>query len=64
LSTRGTVFSFTNKENEAKENFMLRWACLARNGGNLKSDMSIRLNAYMSPAGAEALVSLSCYGGL
>jgi len=26
-----------DKENEAKENFTLRWACLARNGGNINS---------------------------
>jgi len=27
-----------DKENEAKESLALRWACLARNGGNLNSD--------------------------
>jgi hypothetical protein len=37
----------------------LRWACLTRDDGHFKSERSRRLNAYTSPAGAEALVSLS-----
>jgi len=30
-------FLCSDKENEAKESFALRWACLARQGGNLNS---------------------------
>jgi hypothetical protein len=40
----------------------LRWACLARQDGNFNSDRMIGHNAYVSPAGLEALVSLSCCG--
>jgi len=57
-------FLCSDKENEAKESFALRWACLARHGGNLNSDRAVRLNVYTSPAGAEALESLSFCGGL
>jgi hypothetical protein len=51
-------------ESEAKESFALRWACLARQGGNLNSGKTVRLNVYISPAGDEALESLSFCGGL
>jgi len=34
-------FLCSDKENEAKENFALRWACLARQGGTINSDKSI-----------------------
>jgi hypothetical protein len=33
-------FLCSDKENEAKESLTLRWACLARNGGNLNSGCS------------------------
>ena len=33
-------FLCSDKENEAKESFALRWACLARQGGNLNPDVS------------------------
>ena len=42
----------------------LRWACLVRQDGNLNSKKAIRLNAYTSPTGLEALVSLSSCGEL
>ena len=48
-----------DKENEAKESLALRWACLVRQGGNLNSVKTVRLNVYTSPAGPEALESLS-----
>ena len=57
-------FLCSDKENEAKESFALRWACLARQGGNLNSVKTVRLNVYTSLAGTEALESLSCCGGL
>ena len=53
-----------DKENEAKESFALRLACLARQGGGLNPDYSYRSRAYASLAGAEALESLSDCGGL
>jgi len=34
-------FLCSDKENEAKESFALRWACLDRNGGNLNSTGSL-----------------------
>ena len=34
-------FLCSDKENEAKESFALRWACLGRKGGNLNSTGSI-----------------------
>ena len=34
-------FLCSDKENEAKESFALRWACLARQGGNLNSDKAV-----------------------
>ena len=34
-------FLCSDKENEAKESLALRWACLARKGGDLNSDKSI-----------------------
>jgi len=34
-------FLCSDKENEAKESFALRWALLAREGGNLNSGQSI-----------------------
>ena len=37
----------------------LRWACLARQGGNFNSGMIPGQNNYVSPSGAEALESLS-----
>jgi hypothetical protein len=37
----------------------LRWACLAREGGNFNSDFSDRSKVYTSPAESEALLSLS-----
>jgi NAD kinase len=42
-------FLCSDKENEAKESLALRWACLARQGGNLNSVKSVRLNVYISP---------------
>ena len=42
----------------------LRWACLGRQGGNLNPDSSYLLTDYISPAGDEALESLSFCGGL
>jgi len=33
-------FLCSDKENEAKESLALRWACLARQGGNLNPDVS------------------------
>ena len=46
-------------ESEAKESLALRWACLARHGGNLNSGKSIRLIYFISLAGPEALENLS-----
>jgi len=57
-------FLCSDKENEAKESFALRWACLVRQGGNLNSVKTVRLNVYISPAGDEALESLYFCGGL
>ena len=57
-------FLCSDKENEAKENLALRWACLVRYRGNLNSGPSERPRVYTSPTGPEALVSLSCCGGL
>ena len=57
-------FLCSDKENEAKESLALRWACLARQGGNLNPNCSCRVKAYASPAGDEALESLSFCGGL
>jgi hypothetical protein len=51
-------FLCSDKENEAKESFALRWACLARKDGNLNLDQTIRLSLYVSLAGPEALESL------
>jgi hypothetical protein len=48
-------FLCCDKENEAKESFALRWALLARYGGNLNPNGSYRTTAYASPAGSEAL---------
>ena len=48
-------FLCSDKENEAKESFALRWACLARNGGGINLHCSKRSRAYASPAEAEAL---------
>ena len=42
----------------------LRWACLARQGGNINPYGSKRSRVYSSPAGDEALESLSFSGGL
>jgi len=42
----------------------LRWACLAHQGGNINPDGSYRSRAQVSPAGDEALESLSFCGGL
>jgi hypothetical protein len=55
-------FLCSDKENEAKESFTLRWACLARQGGNINSVKTVRLNVCISPAGSEALESLSACG--
>ena len=57
-------FLCSDKENEAKESLTLRWACLVHEDGNLNSGQSIRLVFCTSPAGPEALESLSFYGGL
>ena len=57
-------FLCSDKENEAKESLALRWACLVLKGGNLNPDGSERSGACASPAGAEALESLSFCGGL
>ena len=42
----------------------LRWACLARQGGNINSDYSHWPHVYISLAGSEALESLSFCGEL
>jgi len=52
-------FLCSDKENDVKESLALRWACLTRQSGNLNSGKTIRLNSCTSPAGEEALVSLS-----
>jgi len=57
-------FLCSDKENEAKESFALRWACLARKGGSINLVSSNRLRVYTSLAGSEALVSLSACEGL
>ena len=57
-------FLCSDKENEAKESFALRWALLARQGGSINSGYSSRLEGYTSLAGSEALESLSFCGGL
>jgi len=57
-------FLCDDKENEAKESFALRLACLGRKGGNLNSGYSDRSRAQVSPAGDEALESLSICGDL
>jgi len=57
-------FLCSDKENEAKESFALRWACLARQGGNINTGCSDRPRVYTSPAGPEALESLSACGRL
>jgi len=57
-------FLCSDKENEAKESFALRWACLARQGGNINPDCPYRSGAYASLAGPEALESLSFRVGL
>jgi len=56
-------FLCSDKENEAKESLALRWACLVRKCGNLNTDASNRSRVQVSPAGDEALVSLSFCGG-
>ncbi len=57
-------FLCSDKENEAKENLALRWACLVRQGGNFNTDNSNRSKVCTYPAGPEALESLSCCGKL
>ena len=57
-------FLCSDKENEAKESFALRLACLVRYGDNLNTDGSNRSRVQVSRAGDEALVSLSFYQGL
>jgi len=57
-------FLCSNKENEAKESFALRLAFLALKGGSINPVSSNRLRVYTSLAGSEALLSLSCCGGL
>ena len=42
----------------------LRWACLVRQGGNINSGSSDRPSGCTSPAGTEALESLSFCGEL
>jgi hypothetical protein len=56
-------FLCSDKENEAKESLALRWACLAREGGNLHSGCSDRSRVQVSPAVDEALESLYFCGG-
>jgi len=56
-------FLCSDKENEAKENLALRWAYLAREGGNLNQKCSCREKSYASPTGDEALESLYFCGG-
>jgi len=51
-------FLCSDKENEAKESLALRWACLARQGGNLNPNGSYRTKACAPPASPEALESL------
>jgi hypothetical protein len=55
-------FLCSDKENEAKESLALRWACLARQGGNINSVKTVELSVYNSPVGPEALESLSFFG--
>ena len=57
-------FVATKKTKQAKESLALRWACLARQDGNINSVKTVRLSVYISPAGPEALESLSACGGL
>jgi NAD kinase len=57
-------FLCSDKENEAKESLALRWACLARQGGNINSVKTVELSVYNSPVGPEALESLSFFGSL
>jgi len=52
-------FLCSDKENEAKESLALRWACLAREGGNLNSEKIIQPMLCTYRAGSEALESLS-----
>jgi len=47
-----------DKENEAKENLALRWACLARYRGNINSEKLIRRSCNRSPVLDEALENL------
>ena len=42
----------------------LRWACLARQGGNFNRDNSTRSKVQVPLAGPETLESLSFFGGL
>jgi len=58
------IFFVATKKTKQKKAFTLRWACLAREGGNLNSERSCRTKAYASPAGDEALESLSFCGEL
>ena len=48
----------------SKKGPTLRWACLARKGGNFNPDQIILFALYTSPAGTEALESLCFYEGL
>jgi hypothetical protein len=43
VARRQLHFLCSDKENEAKESFALRWAFLAREGSNLNSEKIIRL---------------------
>ncbi|MEJ2197737.1 MAG: hypothetical protein P8X54_04120, partial [Desulfuromonadales bacterium] len=44
-------FLCSDKENEAKESLSLRWACLARQGGNINSVKTVQQSVYNSPVG-------------
>jgi len=57
-------FLCSDKENEAKESFALRWALLARKCGSINSGSPSRLRVYTSLAESEALEVLSPSGAL
>ena len=56
------IFFVATKKTKQKKAWALRWALLAREGGNLNSEKIIRLILYTSRAGSEALESLSDCG--
>jgi hypothetical protein len=56
------IFFVATKKTKQKKALALRWALLAREGGNLNSEKIIQLILCTSRAGSEALGSLS-FGG-